>query len=950
MVTVCVAPALAQAAASTISGQILDRRNTLPVADATIVVSRAGTTVSTAKSDAQGRFTITGVAPGIYDVAIRARGYSVASSPGIVVAAGSVTALNSSLSASQQGSESSGIRSIGSVSTSANAALAQATTISQSLSVDGLLRTGQIRVVDQLENLPSINVSTSSSPGDDSSIDIRGFGSSETATLFGGHPVGPLGVQAPDGFNFSAVPSFGLSNVTVTYGSGAQGLYGSDTIAGAVDFESINPTTKPEFNFLQSFGGFGIAQTGVAATGTYGKVGYALAAAVQGQTGAFNGNQVFQSARPALTSSTLDPNNSANLVPISGSVAPSYKCSNASGFDVSTCNQAQETYAVSQSTKLTSEVAKLRYSFSPATAFATSFYSGTINADSTGNGDNDYLPYTSRLANLNNQVAGGGTNCTLPGGGGGFTVVTNPLANPYQTACYSAQQFAAASSGPDGGGTGRSRSSSMRDYDFKFTTSYGVNNITLDSYINNYWFYKNSVQSGGTNAAGGFIGSPDFTDFFNTHGYLISDDIALGNNDFGIGYSLINQLQTSNGFAGNGPTDPSTGFSGLVNIPNFNFPQSYLSEGSAFVRDSYRFNDRLSLFANGWIKRSSVTEKTTFDPRITALLHATRDDVFRLTYGRSDGAPAPLLKQVGVVQVTDPGASLTSVSCSGASNTIATAGNLNLTSENATDFEAGFGHRFKEDSNFQVNAYVTNVKDQLVGITVPATQFGLGNLAFQGGALSTYIGRLNANGCLNGGVTAANVYQFLGVSTTYNLGNQLARGIEISGRERLNRILYLDYGYDIESSQSFNIPDSVLANNPTQLNGSQVAGIPLHQATLSVDLSPGPWNFRIDNYYTEQNNPFNRPSYWHSNAFITHAFNRGKTLLTIGGTNIFNQASQIYGYIGAGTFTRYNSVYSAANGNVQAANGLQEYVNGISSAEEFGLPPAQLTLTLTQRM
>jgi outer membrane receptor protein involved in Fe transport len=921
-------PANAQSATSILTGSIVDRKTALPISGATVVLSRAGKRVESVRTDSAGHFILIGVAPGIYDLAVSARGYAPVVSSDVVAIGGATVTLNSALSAAEE--NGGNLRTIGNVSTSANVTLSAATTISQSVSVDDLLRTGQSRVYDRLGTLPAINASTSSSPGDDSSINIRGFGRSETATLLGGHPVGPLGVQAPDGFNFSATPTFGLSSVTVTYGSGAQGLYGSDTVAGAVDFESISPTSKPELNFLQSAGGFGNASTGLAATGTYGKVGYALAAAVQGTSGSFNGAQVFQSARPANI-------NSASII-------PNGACNNNNGNDVSACDQAQETYAVGQDTKLTSEIAKLRYTFSPVTAFQTSFYSGTLWADSTGNGDNDNLPYASRLAQITtNQIS----DCTLVGGGNGYTVVTNPIANT--TSCYSAPQWAAVSSGPNGGGTGRDRSTSMRDYDVRFTTEAGKNNITLDSYINNYWFWKNSVQSGGATAAGGFIGTPDFTDFFNTRGYLISDDIANAKNDFGFGYSLINQLQTSTGVAGNGPIDPSTGINSLVNIPNYNFPASYFSEGSVFVRDSYRFNDLFSLFANSWIKRSSVTQKTSFDPRITALVHATNNDVFRLTYGRSDGAPAPLLKAVGITQVTDPGNSLTSVSCNGAANSVATAGNPNLTSENAVDIEAGYGHRFKEDSNFQVNAYVTNLKDQLIGATEPILQYGLGNVNFQGGALTTYIARLNANGCLGRGVTPLNVDQFLGVSTTYNLGNQLARGIEISGRERVNRILYLDYSYSIESSQSFNIPDSVLVNNANQFNGVQVAAIPLHQGTISVDIAPGPWDFRIDNYYTEQNNPLDRPSYWHSDVFLTRSFNGGKTLLTLGGTNIFNQASQVYGYIGAGTFTAYNPIYAAANG-VNAANGLQELANGISSNEEFGIPPAQLTLTLTQRL
>src|SRR6202041_2570020 len=148
-----------------------------------------------------------------------------------------------------------------------------------------------------LQALPATNVSTSSSVGDDVSLNLRGFGSDETAALLDGHPVGPLGVGS-GGFNFSLGPAFGLSEVNVTYGSGAQGLFGSDTIGGAVNFVTINPTAKPQFSFQQQVGGFGILSTGITATGTLGNLGYAFAGGRLGEYGDFYPSMVPQSARP----------------------------------------------------------------------------------------------------------------------------------------------------------------------------------------------------------------------------------------------------------------------------------------------------------------------------------------------------------------------------------------------------------------------------------------------------------------------------------------------------------------------------------------------------------------------------------------------------------------------------------------------------------------------------
>ncbi len=69
----------------------------------------------------------------------------------------------------------------------------------------------------------------------------RGFDPTETATLLDGHPIGPIGAFG-GGYNYNVSPFWGLSGVDVVFGSGATGLFGATTIAGAVNFQTINPT------------------------------------------------------------------------------------------------------------------------------------------------------------------------------------------------------------------------------------------------------------------------------------------------------------------------------------------------------------------------------------------------------------------------------------------------------------------------------------------------------------------------------------------------------------------------------------------------------------------------------------------------------------------------------------------------------------------------------------
>lgn len=882
--------AFAQTSTAMITGLVIDQKSALPITGATVTVRRDGTQIAASTTDASGHYAISGIAPGIYTITIGAGGYNASESNSTVVASG-MTTVSTTLTRS---ATSAGGTVIGRVSNSAST-LSAATTNTQEISMSDLARTGQIRVSDQLGTLPGVNRSTSSSVGDDTVLNLRGFGSSETASLLDGHPVGPLGVGS-GGFNFSLGPAFGLSKVEITYGSGAQGLFGSDTIGGAVDFVTINPTTKPEFTFQQQVGGFGISSTGITATGTLGKLGFAFAGGRLGTYGDFFPGNIAQSARPDNVSSS--------------SVSPNGACAGSSN-DVSLCNLAVNTYAVSGNTQQTVGLGKLTYDISPATKIRVSAYDAVQWSDSTGNGDNDFLPFSTRLG----QIQSGPTNCVTAGGTAGYTVTTDPIAGT--TSCYTAQQFASATSGPDGGGAGRQRSTSMRDYSLSVSTTAGIHNITVSGFINNYVFWKDSSLAGGIDATGGFLGTPTFADYYNTQGVQASDEFMLGRNDLTIGYSTWHQLQT-------GTRDDASGISPDI-------PTGYFGEWSYFARDAYTFSNQVSFFLNAWMKHSSVTGRTTFDPRATLQLRPTHNDVIQFTYGRSDGAPSPQLKLVGNPVAADPGSSLTSVNCSGF-NSVTSAGNPNLQSESANDFEVGLGHRFSGDSNIQLNAYITKVTNQLFNAVEPLTQFGVGNVNFAPGALQTYLTRLQSQ-CPGQNITLANLPQFLAVSTTFNAAQALARGIELTGRQRINRTMYIDYGYFIESSTHTGISDNILATNPTVVNGAQIRGIPLHQATLSLDVAPGPWEFRLDNYYTEFNNGLSRPSYWQSNVFLSRSLGKG-TLITLGGTNIFNSAVLTYGLIGLGTTPITNPV-----GNQTPR-----------PSEEFGLAPAQLTLTFQQKI
>ena len=903
---------------ATVQGRVVDQQNALPIQNATVTLLRSGVEVASGKTDSFGNFSIGGVAAGVYDVVVRANGYTTSANQHVLVTAGSTVNLSSALVAAS--SNVATARSLGRVTVSASS-LSSATAITQNVPTVNLVQQGQQRFVNQLNYLPAVNVVTSSSPGDDTTINLRGFGSTETATLLDGRPVGPFGVLSPDAFNYANSPIASLNGVDVTYGSGSQGIYGSDTIAGAVNMHLLNPSATTHAAYLQQIGGYGLLSSAVDVTGSSGRFGYVAEAGYSGQTGQFNNVQLFQSARPS------------NLAP--GAVNPPFVCGNSSGNDVSACNQGAETYAVSQATKNGTELAKLRYAITQGTTLSVSGYSTSQWSDSTGNGDNDFLPYATRLG----QIENGPSTCSTGTGAPGYLVKLNPGTGA--VGCYTAQQWAALSSGPDGGGAGRQRGTIMQDYDGNVTSTIGKNNITLDTYVNNYFFQKDSSLAGGLDANGQRLGTPVYADYYFTHGYLISDDITSTKNDFAFGYALLNQLQSANQLVAVGTPDPVTGESTLAFQPKYN--TALYREASGFIRDNYEANQQLSAFLNLWLKRSNVTEKTTFDPRASLQYRPDASDVVRVTYGRSDGPPAPELKSTAPLFQPNPGSSLTSVNCT--LNTLpASGGNPNLTSEAANDYELGYGHRFTGDSNIQLNAYVTDVADQLFSATQPLLDYGVGNVTFANGTLETYLARLITQGCLPPGSSVTATYPFLGVATTYNLATALSRGIDLNGRGRVTSNFYIDYAYSVSSTQQFSLPDQILKSNFTLVNGGQLNKIPLHQATISLDYQPGPFEIRLDNYYVDANNTYDRPAYILSNFFITHPFENGKMLVTLGGTNIFNQATQNFGYIGSGVPQRTNPFAPSA-----PYTGLGQNLAGISSNEEFGFQPSYLTLSLTFR-
>jgi outer membrane receptor for ferrienterochelin and colicin len=858
--------ALAQATTGTVSGSVVTQENGLGVSGATVELDRGPQAVSTKKSDDQGHYVFADVQPGIYSLLISATGYSQTRVETVAVAAGATAVVRTPLVQSATGESS--LRVIGSTNTTVNAAskLAASSTIQFNLDPQDLALQGFTKAADALGQVPGVNISGSPhSVGDDTSIDIRGLGQGEVRPLLDGHPIGPIGVFSPDYYNYANSPYALLQNIQVTVGSGSTGLYGVDVIGGTIDFQTLQPTTTPHALLRQEVGTEGTLGTVIESTGTVGHLGYAFGHSVEGTYGNIAPQAIVQGARP---------NNNENLQ--NGGA-----CLPAGGIpDVTSCNTALNTYTVSQDFKELNDLAKLRYNFTPTTALTLTAYDGEHHSDSTGNGDDDYVPYATQLAAIQSNPSNCGTN--------GYLAVTNGHPNGQ---CLSAQQLAQLTSGPDGGGANRNRGTSLQDFSGTLTTQIGDNYFSFNTFSDYYNFHKYSAEAGGYDATGTFfVGGGTYQDDYLTHGFLLTDDIPSGSvNDFGFGYFVEHQNYYGDSLA------YTTDAAGNINGEYFS-QQPTVGEGdfSFFIRDNYTPTDKFGVYLNAWERRSSVTQHSSLDPRLSFVFKPTKHDVVRLTGGEADGDPSATIVSAGSLTGFGNPSSLNPV-CDGALNAVATGGNSDLLPERSKDLEAAYGHSFSADTQVNVVAYVSSVSDQLFQGTGPITAAALANPSINP-LLGAYATKINSK--CGTDYSAANVASVLGLSGTFNASTALYRGIDSTARIRLTNQFAIDLQYDIQSAQQFGEPVGLLITNEFLLNGGQIFQIPLQKGSIAFDFSDHRGlNGQLQMYYVGNNNTLNRPAYEFANGFISKAIGKRVTV-ALSGFNIFNSNAQDYGYFG----------------------------------------------------
>lgn len=841
--------------ASSIVGRVIDTAGGLPVAGASLDLTCEGAPTKHTTSRADGSYEFAGVQPGVCVVWIFARGYQAARSADINVQAGihrlafqaAVTRVSAVESA----------HTLGRVTVVSNATLQTTMTIHEHIDASSIQNENYMRAGDALISLPGVTTQTGSSLGDDLAISIRGFDSSETATLLDGHRIGPLGAFG-GGFDYQVSPFFGLRGIDTVFGSGATGIYGASTISGAVDFQTINPTPERHALFEQGVGNDGKALTGIQATGTINKLGYAFSHAVEGTSGNFAPGTVTQSG----------------LL----------------GSDIRSATIQSVTYTVTGDYNLRNDLAKFTYALSPKTSLLATLYSASSWDDKSGNGDNDYLSYEQNLYNTVSalQQNGGQSSVTLPNGNTA-TCNNNTQAvlddSSQGFSCLAPQQFAQLTSGPAGGGVGPWQAIRSHDYHARLTTGIGAGQINIDGFIDHYGLdYNRAVATGSFH-----------TDVYRTTGLFIDDEFASPLHVYAFGYYAQKQTHTGDTYPffdqfGNGP------FNFIA--ANQSFDQN---DSNVFVRDEYTPSQQWSASANLWLDHSISTNRTNFDPRVTLTYHPGSANVVRFTTGKSNSNPDPSLLFAFPSYNTTP----TNINpICGQLNSIGGVSNPGLVPETANDKELALGHRFAVNDVVQLDLYDATEHNALFAGNLPLT--ALGQTQVPPALIQAYLTRIN-NYCHTNYDSS-----ILAVSTTYNAATARYRGIDLTSDLQIGRNFRLNAEYGVQSATYTGIPDAILSQNLFIIPGSQLSGIPLDKANIGVEFSNvAGFDAQLNSHFIGDNNTYNRPAFWFFNGSVSKK--TGNTVLALAVNNVFNNAAQSYGYFGLGVNKPENQFGSDVN-------------------------------------
>jgi outer membrane receptor protein involved in Fe transport len=277
-------PALAQApSGGTVSGIVtsLDGR---PVASATIALD--GPSHVSATTGPDGAFTISGVAPGTYSAHESAPRFTDPPLATIDVRSGETTSLNFSLARSTSSLTTIGRAVVSGRETVSNSATPVTTINPQTYADEGYTRLSDVLQDDDTTTL--FHTTGGGSTVLPTSVAIRGPDPTETLTDIDGHQVnnGNTG-----DFDFSLLDPADYSSIELVKGISPSSLVGPDTIDGAINIRTIEPTIDPHSLLRVNYGTYNSFAGTFQTTGTVdNRLGYVFSLHRTGTDGEVNEN------------------------------------------------------------------------------------------------------------------------------------------------------------------------------------------------------------------------------------------------------------------------------------------------------------------------------------------------------------------------------------------------------------------------------------------------------------------------------------------------------------------------------------------------------------------------------------------------------------------------------------------------------------------------------------
>jgi len=249
-----------------------------PIAQAQLTFR--GAKSATVSTDAKGTFSVV-VPAGRYDLTVVAKGYAV-----VTVNTGELND-GAHISVILEPSDTPKLRTIGEVTVNGGFTLDRNVIPEMDVSREQMDALGYTQVLQALQEVPSVVIQhpDAGAPTAPAIVSLRGPDPSEAMVTLDGQQLNDGNTGDLDLSQF-AVPAF--NSVNVTEGLGPTDLEGSNTFGGAVNFVSLRPTQQDYLNFSTSAGSYGTTQSWLNATGTIGKLGYAIAGDDFQQTGQVN--------------------------------------------------------------------------------------------------------------------------------------------------------------------------------------------------------------------------------------------------------------------------------------------------------------------------------------------------------------------------------------------------------------------------------------------------------------------------------------------------------------------------------------------------------------------------------------------------------------------------------------------------------------------------------------